>query len=179
VGVVAAPGLAPGLERKRVGTVRMIPVASPRHPLARHEGTIPFHLLADALQIVLAERGEEGTADQGVLSPRTWRVADLSTKHAMIRGGLGWGNLPDHMARDDLRTGKLVAIHPDGGSEGAAVDLFAIYRKVARSGPAQAWLLERLETFCTRDTEPEGEGAPRAGGREREKRRKRSAGVSA
>ena len=34
IGVVSPPGMAPGLERKILTVVRMIPVAGPRHPLA-------------------------------------------------------------------------------------------------------------------------------------------------
>jgi DNA-binding transcriptional LysR family regulator len=92
IGVVSPPGFAPGLERKPLSSIHLIPVVGAGHPLARHKGTIPKVRLAEAVQIVLSERNETGVADQGVLSPRTWRVADLYTKHAIIRGNLGWGN---------------------------------------------------------------------------------------
>jgi DNA-binding transcriptional LysR family regulator len=49
------------------------------------------------MQIVLSERSAEGVPDQAVLSPRTWRVADLATKRAMLLQGLGWGNVPEHL----------------------------------------------------------------------------------
>jgi DNA-binding transcriptional LysR family regulator len=174
IGVVSAPGLAPGLERKPLANVRMVPVVGPQHPLASYGGPIPVARLADTVQIVLSERNEAGVADQGVLSPRTWRVADLQTKHAMLLANLGWGNLPDHMAEADLRARRLVAIRPDAwGDEAAELTLFAIHRSDTTFGPAHRWLVEAMQTLCTRDA-----GAIRAakGGARKKRRASRGAG---
>lgn len=67
----------------------MMQVVGREHPFAKLEGEVPLVKLASAVQIVLSERAETGVPDGGVLSPRTWRVADLSTKHAMLRANLG------------------------------------------------------------------------------------------
>jgi DNA-binding transcriptional LysR family regulator len=85
-----------------------------------------------------------------VLSPRTWRVADLYTKHAMLRAGLGWGNLPEHLVRRDLRAGKLVTIRPEAWTEDATrVTLFAVHRSDVTFGPAHRWLVAELARACT------------------------------
>jgi DNA-binding transcriptional LysR family regulator len=87
-----------------------------------------------------------------VLSPRTWRVADLHTKHMMLCAGLGWGNLPEHLVRDDLRSKRLVAIRPSAwGKDEHTLHLSAIHRKDTTIGPAHRWLLAHLELFCRRD----------------------------
>ena len=107
------------------------------------KGRIPQKRFADAIQIVLSERSESGIADQGVLSPRTWRVADLHTKHMMLRAGLGWGNLPEHLVRDDLRQRRLVAIQPEPwGEDEHTLYLSAIYRSDTTFGPAHRWLVK-------------------------------------
>jgi DNA-binding transcriptional LysR family regulator len=155
IGVVSPPGIAPGLERKALSAIRMLPVVGAGHPLARHKGPVPPVRLAEAVQIVLTERSEAGVADQGVLSPRTWRVADLHTKHAIIRGNLGWGNLPEHLVEDDLRRGKLVAIRPEGWTdEQSTLLLFAVYRSDTTFGPAHRWLMKELANLCVRETGP-------------------------
>src|SRR5262249_36099953 len=106
------------------------------------------------VQVVLSERGETKTADQGVLSPRTWRVADMHTKHALLRASLGWGNLPLHVARGDLRAGRLVRIRPEAWAEDEHnLLLSAIYKSGAMFGPAHRWVLQHLETLCTRDAD--------------------------
>jgi DNA-binding transcriptional LysR family regulator len=172
IGVVSPPGFAPGLERKPLSAVRMLPVVGAGHPLAAHKGTIPVARLADSVQIVLSERSESGVADQGVLSPRTWRVADLHTKHALLRGNLGWGNLPEHLVQHDLRSGKLVAIRPEGWSDAQdTVLLFAVYRSDMTFGPAHRWLVAQLENLCVRDTGPVRGARIRAGRSRRAKSR--------
>jgi len=104
------------------------------------------------VQIVLAERSEPGATDQSVLSPRTWRVADLHTKHAMILAGLGWGNLPEHLVREELETSKLVALRLD--DEERTLALWAVYKKETALGPAHRWWLAKLPVYCERDAPP-------------------------
>jgi DNA-binding transcriptional LysR family regulator len=165
LGFVSPAGLAPGLEREVLASIRMLPVVGPTHPLAAVRGVVSKAALGDAIQIVLSERGDRGVDDQGVHSPRTWRVADLHTKHMMLRAGLGWGNLPEHVVRDDLRAGSLVAIrHHAWSDDDHILSLSAVYRSDTTFGPAHRWLLMRLATLCTRDAE--------AGSRPRRKRSK-------
>jgi DNA-binding transcriptional LysR family regulator len=157
LGVVASAGVAPSLARTPLATVAMIPVVGPAHPLAAIDGQVSLVQLAGAVQLVLSERHEAGVPDRGVLSPRTWRVADLSTKHAMLRANLGWGNLPEHVARDDLRTGTLVAIRPESWSpEAGKVTLYVIHRSDTSLGPAHRWLVDCLVTLCARDAAAAG-----------------------
>jgi DNA-binding transcriptional LysR family regulator len=163
IGVASPPGLAPGLERKPLASLQMLAVTGPRHPLASIKGPLSTARLAEAVQIVISERSEAGVPDQGVLSLRTWRVADPHTKHALLRANLGWGMLPEHLVRGDVRAGKLVLIHPEGFSEATTkVQLFAIYRSDATFGPAHRWVLGQLESLCVRDVD-----APRAPKRKR------------
>jgi DNA-binding transcriptional LysR family regulator len=155
IGVASPHGVASGLERKVLAKIRMIPVVGAKHPLASERGPISTARMSDVVQIVLSERSENGVADQGVLSPRTWRVAELHTKHALIRAGLGWGNLPEHVVRDDLRTGDLVRIHPEAWTEDEQTLLLsAIYRTGAAFGPAHRWVLGQLVTLCSEAVGP-------------------------
>lgn len=162
LGVVSPLGLVPGLERQVLSSIRMVPVVSPSHPLAVHKGPIPTSRLADAVQIVLSERSDAGVPDQAVLSPRTWRVADLYTKRAILCAGLGWGNLPEHLVRDDLREGRLVVLRPKAWAEDEhTLHLSAIYRSDTVFGPAHRWILAQLETLCRRDEETAVKERPR------------------
>lgn len=148
LGVVSPRGLLPGLERRVLATIRMVPVIGPQHPLAQHKGKIGARQLTDAVQIVLSERSDvSGVADQAVLSTRTWRVADLHTKHELLRAGLGWGNLPAHLVRDDLRERRLLPLRLEAFTE-EALTLSAIYRPNTVLGPAHRWLLAQLDTLC-------------------------------
>jgi DNA-binding transcriptional LysR family regulator len=154
LGVVSPGGLVAGLERRVLASVRMVPVVSPQHPLARIRGSVQNEQLAEATQIVLSERSDAKAADQAVLSLRTWRVADLHTKHRLLCAGLGWGNLPDHLVHEDLRARRLVAIRPQAWAEEEhTLYLSAIYRSDQPLGPAHRWLLGELPSLCARDLE--------------------------
>src|SRR5258708_26882670 len=87
--------------------------------------------------------------DHGGFSARTWRVADLATKHALIAGGLGWGHLPEHMARDDLRAGKLVELRLEAWGEAAPRrSLVLVWNEGAVLGPVATWAQGHLVRLC-------------------------------
>jgi DNA-binding transcriptional LysR family regulator len=155
IGVASPMGVTAGLERKVLTTIQMIPVVARQHPLAALRGPIATPALRDSIQLVLSELQGEGHPDQAVLSSRTWRVRDLHTKHALLRAGLGWGNLPEHLVREDLRAGRLVKIAVAAwGEDEHRLYLSAVYRGDVTFGPAHRWLLDHLEHLCLRDAEP-------------------------
>ncbi len=170
IGVIGPAAHAQGLERQYFASVHLIPVVATEHPLASCPDRVPTTLLAEHVNIVLSERGSERqTPDQGVLSSRTWRVADLGTKHALLLGGLGWGNMPEHMVREDLARGRLVRIQPAAWSDDEwNLSLSVVHRPELSKGPATRWILQRLPELCVRETGIET--GPRA-------RRRRSPGA--
>lgn len=147
------------LERRAIADVRLVPVAAPAHALAQRGGPIDAAGLSNAVQIVLGEHrheAERGSDDHGVLSPRTWRVVDLATKHALIVNGLGWGHMPEHVVRDDLRAGRLVALELEAwGSAALRRSLVLVRRRDVVMGPVARWAQARLGELCRRDVEPE------------------------
>ena len=137
-----------GLERIDLGSVELIPVARPNHPLAGEAGAVPG-AAREHVQLVLTDRS---TLTQGrdfaVASTRTWRLADLGAKHALLLAGLGWGNMPAPMVAEDLRAGRLVRLALAAGAA-ARYPFYAIYRTETPPGPATAWLLQRLRDQST------------------------------
>ncbi|AKF05504.1 LysR family transcriptional regulator [Sandaracinus amylolyticus] len=155
LGVVGPDAPAVGLERHHLTTVLMIPVVAPSHPLAREKSRITTKRLAEHVQIVTSERTREGMPDRAVLSPLTWRVADLHTKHALLRAGLGWGRLPGHVAAEDLERGTLVRVRPEAwGDTDHQLALAAVHRQDTPLGPAATWLIERLGQLCRESLPP-------------------------
>ena len=152
IGVAAPMGVAPGLERKVLTAIQMVPVVAAGHPLAAVRGAISTARLRSEIQLVLSELHGEGHPDQAVLSTRTWRVRDLHAKHALLRAGLGWGNLPEHLVREDLRARRLARIRVEAwGEDEHTLYLSAVYRGDVTFGPAHRWLLTHLEGLCLRD----------------------------
>jgi DNA-binding transcriptional LysR family regulator len=142
------------LNRRTIARVELVPVAAPSHPLAARPELLDASALGGAVQIVLSEqrRGAAASEDHGVFSPRTWRVADLATKHALVAGGLGWGHLPEHVVREDLAARRLVRLRLAAwGGEGVSRDLVLVRRRAARLGPVARWAEEQLESLCRRE----------------------------
>ena len=129
------------LERRTVGSVLMVPVAAPGHPLARKGAK---GAARDHVQLVLTDRSPltQGQ-DFGVLSDKNWRLADLGSKHALLLAGVGWGNMPEFMVRDDLKARRLVRLKLRDAPE-AHYPLQAVWRRAHPPGPAARWLVERF-----------------------------------
>ena len=133
-----------GIERINIGDVTLVPVASPDHPLAHARKSAPG-AARDHIQLVLTDRSPL-TKDVtfAVVATRTWRLADLGSKHMLLREGIGWGNMPLPMVQEDLDAGRLVRLDlPD--TRGGAYPLEAIYRTDAPPGPAASWLIARFQ----------------------------------
>jgi DNA-binding transcriptional LysR family regulator len=143
-----------GLERISVGSVPLIPVAAPDHPLAQAE-KLPPGAGREHIQLVLTDRSPltQGR-DFSVFSSRTWRLADLGSKHALLREGIGWGNMPVPMIEADLKSGALVHLSmPD--HHGGIYRFDAFHRTDTPPGPAGTWLLQRFADHAA-DTAPPG-----------------------
>lgn len=141
-----------GIENVIIGSVPLIPVASPDHPLGQ-AGALEPGAGRHHVQLVLADRSNltEGQ-DFAVVSPHTWRLGDLGAKRALLREGIGWGNMPLPMVEDDLAAGRLVKLAmPD--ETGVSYRMSAIYRRDAPPGPAAAWLLDRFVEVGRKYTE--------------------------
>jgi DNA-binding transcriptional LysR family regulator len=82
--------------------------------------------------------------DFGVLSPFTWRLADLGAKHAFLLAGLGWGHMPLHMVKADLDSGALVKIRVAGIPRDVAMPMSVVFRKDAPPGPAGRAFIAQL-----------------------------------
>lgn len=115
-----------GLERVGVGFVKLIPVASPDHPLAG--GSHPPGAARGHIQLVLTDRSPLIQGQEfAVVANHTWRLADLGTKHMLLKEGIGWGNMPEPMVRHDIEAGRLVPLDlPD--CKGGTYRLQAVYR---------------------------------------------------
>ena len=154
-GIVGSLPLLPSsLTAERLTGVPMIMVAAREHPLAKYKGIIPKSELAKHVQLVLTDRSSLSKGREfGVMSPSTWRLADLFAKHAFLLNGLGWGGMPVHAVQDDLAAGRLVELQiediPPGGM---ILPMSAVYPTSAPPGPAGRWLIERMKLCSGRPT---------------------------
>lgn len=148
LGILAPlPIVFPSLVSEVIGPFWLVTVAAPDHPLAGFKRRIPNETLAQHTQLVLTDRSELSTGhDYGVKSASTWRLADLSAKHAFLRDSVGWGSMPEHLVRSDLADGTLVALDVEGTPlKGYSLTIAAFHRASAPPGPAGRWLIDDLK----------------------------------
>lgn len=132
-----------GIERVEVGFVDLLPVAAPEHPLALVGRNRPG-AGREHVQLVLSDRSAlTRNQDFGVVGTHSWRLADLGSKHMLLKEGIGWGNMPAPMVEEDLASGRLVLLDLPG-NQVLPYGFDAIYRIDTTPGPAAAWLIERL-----------------------------------
>jgi DNA-binding transcriptional LysR family regulator len=132
------------LTRGPAGSVKLLTVAAPDHPLTQMSVPVSAALARDHVQLVLTDRSSlTDGRDFGVLSVKTWRLADLGAKHALLLAGMGWGNMPKPMVNDDLKRGRLVELQIEAPGD-LVYRFHTVYRRDTPPGPAASWLMERL-----------------------------------
>jgi DNA-binding transcriptional LysR family regulator len=145
------PDIPPQLTQEYLVAVPFVLVAGATHPLAQIPGSIPQDRLAEHVQLVLSDRSKLSEGREfGVLSPKTWRLADLGAKHAFLRYGLGWGSMPRTAVQADLDSGALIEIESPGWTIGLQMQMRAVHRSDSPPGPAGRWLVERLKETVNR-----------------------------
>jgi DNA-binding transcriptional LysR family regulator len=127
-------------------SIPMVTVVGPSHPLATSRGVVSALTIAKHVQLVLTDRTvlSQGR-DFGVLSPLTWRLADLGAKDAFLKAGLGWGHMPLHMVKADLDSGALVKIRVEGIPRAVSMLMSVVFRKDAPPGPAGRAFIAQLK----------------------------------
>lgn len=138
------------IDRRAAGSVPLVPVAAPDHPLALLQ-PLPPGAASEHVQLVLSDRSPISAGrDFAVLSPRTWRLADLGAKHALLREGIGWGNMPLPMIEADLVAGTLVRLVM-ADDPGGTYRFHAINLRHVPPGPATAWLRDQFVASAATD----------------------------
>jgi DNA-binding transcriptional LysR family regulator len=138
---------------ERIGESFMIPVAAADHRLGKLKGQLTLSDVRDETQLVVSDvSGLTKGRDFNVLSIKTWRVSEFTTKHLFIRAGLGWGGLPVPMVQDDVRDGTLVHLDLPAYNH-REYPIYAVTKIANPPGPAGRWLIgefqEELARFCS------------------------------
>lgn len=136
------PGVT-DLEATLLMEVKLVPVVAQGHPLAALPSPLPRTTLAEHVQLILTDGSPRGGAGRGVLSPRTWRFADLNTRLQFLLAGFGWCNMPEHMVAQLIAKGRLCRLRLEE-QEGFTLPLHLVHERGRPPGLAGRWLAARL-----------------------------------
>jgi DNA-binding transcriptional LysR family regulator len=140
------PALPDRLASEPLIDVPAVTVVAPSHPLASVHGVVSRALSESHVQLVVTDRSRltEGM-ELGVVSPLTWKIGDIATKHAFLCAGFGWGHMPLPMVERDISQGLLKSIKVEGFPFSEPYyRLRSAYRRDSPPGPAGRWFLDQL-----------------------------------
>jgi DNA-binding transcriptional LysR family regulator len=147
IGIVGSlPVLPETVHSELLLDVPLVTVVAPTHPLAKYKGVVPQSELQRHVQLVLTDRSTLSKGQSyAVFSKNIWRLADMGARHAFLRAGFGFGNMPRFMVEDDIASGKLRVIRIQMPSNlKPLMPMRAVYRNDAPPGPAGRWLINHL-----------------------------------
>lgn len=141
------PEIPAGCASEFLVSVAAVAVVAPSHALAAMPAPVLRSVAGEHVQLVLSDRSSlTAGRNFGVVSAKTWRLADMGAKHAFLRAGLGWGYMPLHMVEDDLRIGRLVRLELEvQPNVGPGFSMHAVHLMERPPGPAGRWFVDRLK----------------------------------
>jgi DNA-binding transcriptional LysR family regulator len=117
-------------------TVAFISVAYPRHPLFELDRLLTSEDLSKHVQVVVRDSGVKHPRDEGWLgAERRCTVSSMEASLAMVKAGLGYAWLPEHLTAEAVRQGTLRALPLDMGSS-RLVPLHLVLVRPEAVGPA-------------------------------------------
>lgn len=134
--------LPPEIGFHTLGWVPLQLVCGKDHPLA--QGVIEWEDLKRHRQLMVAVRSEGPEKQRLRTAAEVWWVESHWVILQLLRRGIGWALVPDHIVRESPVRGDL-AIPPlrfDGADWPVALEL--VWHKQRPSGPAATWLRERF-----------------------------------
>jgi DNA-binding transcriptional LysR family regulator len=139
------PDIAPALVSHTLPEIALVPVAATSHPLTGQR-KISNDVLREHTQIVLTDHsGRTAGRTFSVFANRRILTADLGSKHAMLRAGLGWGFMPHSFVEEDLGTARLIELDlAERQPRSRSMPLFLIHRCSDPPGPAGQWVVDML-----------------------------------
>jgi DNA-binding transcriptional LysR family regulator len=139
-----------GREMEFLVSIPTVPVVAADHPLASEPGPLGRELLEGAVQLVLTDRTpvSQGQAG-GIISHRTWRFADLTTRLDFLLAGFGWCNMPTHMVSDHIADGRLKVLDL-AEKTNPMFRVHVVHERGRPPGRAGRWLVEEVRRLLPR-----------------------------
>jgi DNA-binding transcriptional LysR family regulator len=133
-------------------TVAFIAVAYPRHPLFGLDRPLTPNDLSKHVQVVVRDSGSKHPRDEGWLgAERRCTVSSMEASLAMVKAGLGFAWLPEHMTSEPIRLGTLRALPLDIGSS-RPVSLHLVLVRPEAAGPAARTAVEIFQRLTAKSS---------------------------
>ena len=128
------------------GSITIRPVASADFPASQKSGVRSRREMHGYTQVIVSGTGgKDFDQSRDVLAGgQRWTVSDFEAKKSIIKAGLGWGGIPEHMMKDELASGMLVPLNVDGFPP-RHTEIYAIRRRDQPMGKVMAAIWVSIE----------------------------------
>lgn len=145
--VALTPIVPTGFLGQPLWSVRMLPVASPSHPLLTLNRPVTEQDLKQHRQIVVRDSGRRREQSAGWLSSeQRWTVSHFASSVEAVKSGLGFAFLPDSYIEDALDQQRLKLI-PLAVPAQRQLTINLILAEQSYAGPAAKALAEVLQGY--------------------------------
>mgnify|MGYP001187176296 FL=1 len=143
IGVMISPlEMGEGFHIKPLKQMAMVTEVSPEHALVNQ--VLPnFDSLRHYRQLLLTSRTGKMKPDEQ-LSRRVWKVESQYGLIDLVKRGLGWAWVPEHMVRPWLDEGSLVMLCFESGGDVVRMPVDLITSPKYKEGKAGQWLYREL-----------------------------------
>lgn len=133
------------VETLPIGSITIRPVASPGFPSADRPGIKSRREMQGYTQVIVSGTGgKDYDQSRDLLSGgQRWTVSDFQAKKSIIKAGLGWGGIPEHLMAEELTSGELVPLAIEGYPP-RHTEIFAIRRRDRPMGKVMSSIWDRL-----------------------------------
>lgn len=143
--VVVSTIVPPGVLGTWLLDVTFVAVASPQHPLARVDHPIGAGDLEPHTQAVVRDSGRRNPRDSGWLGGNTrCTVTSVEASLAIVRAGIAYAWLPEHLVSGALAAGELRALALTAGGT-RKLPLYLVLVKPTLAGPAAHAVIESFQ----------------------------------
>lgn len=118
------------------------------HPLAQMKGVIGNDVLARYEQLMVVDRFDIiRMGDYFVYSRNVWKFDSLSSMMSVLKKGIGYAIIPDHLVAQELQDGTLVSLIPEDWNRQRTFQFqFCVCWHDHRPlGPIASWLIDHLQ----------------------------------
>ncbi len=131
----------------RIGSISLIPVVSPGHPLAKDQFPIPLHILRKHVHLIVSDSAVSPQPLDFLLigAEEHWNFPDFYSRREGLRAGVGFAWMPTYLVEKDINEGRLIPLVLEVQNI-HSYDIGVLYRLSPMLGPAGLFLLELLKT---------------------------------
>ena len=148
--VVVTTSVPPGVLGTWLMDITFIAVAHPAHALIKLDRPLGAEDLEHHTQAVVRDSGRLHPRDSGWLGSNTrCTVTSVESSLALVRAGLAYAWLPEHLVEDAIRAGDLCALPLTAGGT-RKLPLYLVLVKPALAGPAAQVVMESFQRHAVR-----------------------------